>query len=393
MMPDPLSLILSAAALGQAALCAGLLVAGRTGDDATRPAHRLWLAALFAALAPLSSGPVSAALAPALFPLAMGLVLLAAYALAPLVWLYVIALTNPAATPARPGRWKHALPGLAGASGLIAIVTLPGEDRLEMFVAGTLPDGAHAAGVALWLFALVLAWNIVSGIYGIAILRRLGRYRARLRDLYSNTEGRALYWLSGLIAVLAAVWVIAVAVLLIDNLLAPLPLPASLGPVMVLSLIAAFALNGFGQEPGLPEADAVSEAEADKVADGGKYQKSALGEAQAARIADKLSTAMREQQLFLDPGLSLQKLSRQIGVAPNLASQTLNQTLEETFFDYVNRWRVEAALPRIAAGEDTVLTIALDVGFNTRSTFYTAFKKVTGMTPRACRDAASTATD
>ena len=55
-------------------------------------------------------------------------------------------------------------------------------------------------------------------------------------------------------------------------------------------------------------------------------------------------------------------------------SQVLNQTLDTTFFDYVNRCRIEASLPRILAGDATVLTIALDVGFNARSTFYTAFQ-------------------
>jgi AraC-like DNA-binding protein len=97
---------------------------------------------------------------------------------------------------------------------------------------------------------------------------------------------------------------------------------------------------------------------------------------------------MQDDRLYLDPNLSLTKLARHVRVASNHVSQTLNEALEETFFDYVNRWRIEAALPHIAEGKETVLTIALDVGFNTRSTFYTAFKRVTGMTPRAYRETA-----
>ncbi len=380
LLPEPLSLILSAAALGQALLCASLLISGAGRVSGSE--HRRWLAAVFAALALLTTGPVTAAIAPALYPLAMGLVLAAAYALPSLVWLYTVELTAQEAHPIRLGRWRHALAGLAGGSGLLAILILPSHDRLEMFVTGALPENPLAGLVALWLFVLVLAWNIVSGAYAVAILRRLAAYRERLRDLFSNTDGRELYWLSGLIAVLAAAWVLAVSILLIENLLAPLPLPASLGPVMVLSLIIAFALKGFEQKPGLMSEDIPQEPAEEMAGNGAKYQKSALGEVQAARIADKLSAAMRDDRVFLDPGLSLQKLSRHIGVAPNLVSQTLNQKLEETFFDFVNRWRINSALPRIAEGKDTVLTIALDVGFNTRSTFYAAFKQVTGTTPR-----------
>ncbi|MBL4544564.1 MAG: helix-turn-helix transcriptional regulator [Oceanicaulis sp.] len=63
-------------------------------------------------------------------------------------------------------------------------------------------------------------------------------------------------------------------------------------------------------------------------------------------------------------------------------SQTLNGHLGTTFFDYVARWRVQAAQPLLLAQEASVLTIALEVGFNSRSTFYKAFKRETGLTPK-----------
>ena len=72
-----------------------------------------------------------------------------------------------------------------------------------------------------------------------------------------------------------------------------------------------------------------------------------------------------------------------MGAPPNLASQTLNEEIGSTFFDYVAHWRIEAAKPRILSGEASILAIALEVGFNSRSTFYKAFKRETGMTPKA----------
>uniref|UniRef100_UPI0025F67C78 helix-turn-helix domain-containing protein n=1 Tax=uncultured Maricaulis sp. TaxID=174710 RepID=UPI0025F67C78 len=105
----------------------------------------------------------------------------------------------------------------------------------------------------------------------------------------------------------------------------------------------------------------------------------------ADRIAARIEAAMAGDALYLDANLSLPKLAKAIAVPANLVSQVLNQTLDTTFFDYVNRCRIEASLPHILAGKATVLTIALDVGFNSRSTFYTAFKNVTGQTPRQWR--------
>jgi AraC-like DNA-binding protein len=81
----------------------------------------------------------------------------------------------------------------------------------------------------------------------------------------------------------------------------------------------------------------------------------------------------------------LQKLSQRVGALPNQVSQTLNQEIGTSFFDYVARWRIEASKPMIMAGEASVLTTALEVGFNSRSTFYKAFKRETGMTPKAYR--------
>ncbi len=117
-----------------------------------------------------------------------------------------------------------------------------------------------------------------------------------------------------------------------------------------------------------------------------KYARSALSKDQAERIASRIESAMRDDALYLDANLSLEKLSRHVGALPNMVSQTLNELMESAFYDYIAHWRVEAAKPRILLGQDSILTISLDAGFNSRSTFYSAFKRETGMTPKAYRN-------
>ena len=94
---------------------------------------------------------------------------------------------------------------------------------------------------------------------------------------------------------------------------------------------------------------------------------------------------MSKETLYLDPNLSLQKLANHLAISPNYISQTLNETLCTNFFDFINKWRIEAAKPKILANKDSVLTIALEVGFNARSSFYKAFKQETGQTPSEFR--------
>jgi len=81
----------------------------------------------------------------------------------------------------------------------------------------------------------------------------------------------------------------------------------------------------------------------------------------------------------------LHGLAKHVGAPAHRVSQILNETVGESFFDYVNPQRAEAAKPRIAAGEISILKIVHEVGFNSRSSFYTSFKRATGLTPTQYR--------
>jgi len=97
--------------------------------------------------------------------------------------------------------------------------------------------------------------------------------------------------------------------------------------------------------------------------------------------AGKLEKLMQTEELYLDPNLSLPMLAKRIGVSTNILSQTLNEKIKSNFFDYVNKYRIAASLPMITKRNSTVLTVAMNVGFNSRSAFYKAFKRETGTTP------------
>ncbi|MEE4190878.1 MAG: helix-turn-helix domain-containing protein [Halieaceae bacterium] len=119
-----------------------------------------------------------------------------------------------------------------------------------------------------------------------------------------------------------------------------------------------------------------------------RYAKSGLGTQQLEALKQQLDNLMREQRAYLRPDLTLPELADAMDCSVNHLSQVINAGFGMSFFDYLNRARVNDAMQLLGdSGGDapTVLDVALQVGFNSTSTFYVAFKKVTGQTPAQYR--------
>ncbi|WP_208107683.1 helix-turn-helix domain-containing protein [Tenacibaculum caenipelagi] len=100
----------------------------------------------------------------------------------------------------------------------------------------------------------------------------------------------------------------------------------------------------------------------------------------------QLSSYMVYQKPYLDSELNLQKLALLINLSEKQLSQLINQQIGKHFFDYINEFRINDAKVLLKENPDlTVLEILYKVGFNSKSSFYTAFKKQTSQTPTAYR--------
>lgn len=103
---------------------------------------------------------------------------------------------------------------------------------------------------------------------------------------------------------------------------------------------------------------------------------------------EQLKSYMKTKEPFLEPSLTVKSLSEQINIAHRDLSVLINQELGQHFFDFVNNYRIEKAkslLKDPSKKKHTVLEILYEVGFNSKSSFNTAFKKHTGKTPTAFR--------
>lgn len=119
-----------------------------------------------------------------------------------------------------------------------------------------------------------------------------------------------------------------------------------------------------------------------------KYETSSLHGPHKKRMQDKLLEHMRIHKPYLDSSCSLSRLSKELSVSSNHLSQLINETYNQNFYDFINEYRIEESkklLENNGFRKKTILEIAYEVGFNSKTTFNNAFRKYTGVTPREYR--------
>ena len=105
-----------------------------------------------------------------------------------------------------------------------------------------------------------------------------------------------------------------------------------------------------------------------------------------AAVVARIRRALEEDRLYLNPTLALAELAAHTGLAPKLISFTVNQGFGQNFNDLVNGYRVAEVKRRLATADAqrlTLLGIAFESGFNSKTTFNRIFKQVTGVAPSA----------
>jgi len=113
-----------------------------------------------------------------------------------------------------------------------------------------------------------------------------------------------------------------------------------------------------------------------------KYSGKRIDSTEAAILSEKLENIMNAKSLYKNPNLSLQDVSQEMNISTHQLSQFLNNNLNKNFTSFVNEFRIKEACKIITSNDKLTLeSVGYDVGFNSKSTFFSAFKKHTGTTP------------
>ena len=120
-----------------------------------------------------------------------------------------------------------------------------------------------------------------------------------------------------------------------------------------------------------------------------KYIRSGLKETQAEKYLARLLAYMEAKKPYLDGNLTIHDLSQKTGISRHHITQVLNETYRKNFFVFVNEYRITEVIKRFNDPQYinyTILAIALDSGFNSKTTFNSFFKSQTGQTPSNYRE-------
>lgn len=300
----------------------------------------------------------------------------------PLVYLYAIAASDRSWQFERR-HWWHLAPGAITTLIAIPYFALGGAGKIAIF-------DRFASGDVPWHIAVLEPTKYVSGIaYSIATVRYLRRHGRDVEDNYSNIARVNLRWLLWLAGAAAATWALAVAVEMFG------PKQQIHHDYVALAIaIVVYAIGYMGlrqpevfryqtSEFRVVRAEPVAAPEV-------RYERSGLSEAEARELERDLRRAMDDEQPWKDSELTLPQLAERLGSTPHKLSEVLNSQVGQTFYDFVNGYRVREVQRRIREGEARrlkILALALDAGFASKSTFNQVFKKHTNLTPSDFRQA------
>ncbi len=304
------------------------------------------------------------------FPYLLGLEIPIPLLHGPFLLLYTTSLTN--GNTRTSNKFLHFIPFTLALISIIPFLLLSSEDKIMIY---------RNEGEAYSIQTNVIFVGILlSGItYIILSLHSLVKHKRMIKDNYSYNEKINLQWLFRLIIGLSCIWII---VLLADDKY------IFSSVVLYVIFIGYYGIKQVGvftnQLPPLISLALETTELSDIPSEKSKYEKSLLTDSQLEVIHGELQLLMKERELYLRPELTLTMVSHELDVHPNTLSQVINKLEKKNFFDYINTLRVEEFKDQAVKPENhkyTLLSLAYECGFNSKTSFNRNFKNITGKSP------------
>jgi AraC-like DNA-binding protein len=233
------------------------------------------------------------------------------------------------------------------------------------------------------IFRFVYGVAIFVSITGYSIFSYISilRYQKNLKDLSAFTSGEiTLNWLKIITILFFAAYIL----MFITGGIQVFGRMDTFEPTIVSYVgltVFAFLISFYGiRQPvlfGLVLSD-------DEKRESSRYERSGLSDAVSKEYLTRLQNYLQDEKPFFESELTIHDLSNKLDISRHHLTQVINEKLNKNFYTFINEYRLEEFKKRLIDPKYnnlTVLAIAYDSGFNSKSTFNNFFKKVTGMTP------------
>lgn len=228
----------------------------------------------------------------------------------------------------------------------------------------------------------------VHGIlYTILSLKLINEFNKKIKKSFSNIDKKKLDWLRYLITGTIIVWLIVAVFYFVSMVFNPDYGAFDFIIYFSISLfIYAVGYGALNQPEVFTNTELLIVTNNESVKE--KYEKSTLAYEDIQRLKTELLTLMNSKKLFLSSDLTLAQLSKELGITNHNLSEVINVGFNKNFYDFINEYRIEEFKERIKNPDFTnysLLAIAFESGFSSKSSFNSIFKKYTNTTPSEYR--------
>ena len=307
----------------------------------------------------------------------------------PLIFLYVRALINHRFQIA-----VHFIPFITAKLALIPFYMLSAEEKVLSLNTGNSSTTVSDDWYSTYFFPVISLFGFIQILFYLRqISKDLKMYDEQLFRWFSNTENIHLNWLKHSVWALSVLTIVSFFFLLGELLLSSsIKHMGAYGGFALVLLIYAISYKAISQ----PDILSLFQNEK-KTGDTpkhlnyqatdwfGKAEETGASIKTESLLSRNLKELMEREKLYLNEKLSGNEMAETLGISRHQLSEVLNNELETNFYNFINHYRVKACKQKMADpkfAHYTLLAVALECGFNSKTTFNTVFKKETGMTPR-----------
>ena len=314
------------------------------------------------------------------YPHLMGLTYTFPIILGPILFIYTKSLVNENNAISFRDFLLHAIPFLFITTFLIYdFYFLSPQEKLIYYEKETQGDTSS------FIFIAEFFINFSIPFYSIVSLLLLKKHLKQIKQSYSNTKNIDLHWLKIVLICMVFVSFVSVLMGLLSDYFNFISFEDGDNLMYITLTVIIYFLGYYGikQKPILSIDNPILQNETTPTQKS-KYATSSLKDDEKEILTQRLTKSMENEKPYLNENLTLKELANKLETSPNNLSQIINEKLNKNFYEFINEYRINKVKSMLADpkySHYSMLGVAFECGFNSKSTFNSVFKQFTGKTP------------